>query len=574
MALDAIVLRGLKKELEARLIGARIDKVQQPERESVILSVRSQGENLRLLINVGAGSGRINLTNESFENPAEPPMFCMLLRKRLTGARIESLTQPEHERMLIMTLSARSEMGDELELKLIVELMGRSSNLVLVGADGRIIDCLRRMDYGGDAQRRMLPGMIYRLPPEQKKPNIFRLTQGERLDIMRTQDKNKPADKLLMDSFSGLSPLICRELACRADGKRELMENKVCELIESVENERFTPTLIMLDGKVQDYSFMPLTQYGSLAQIKSFDSFSELLDAFYSKRERLERRRKRARELSHSVKSARDRTTRKLISRKEELERTNEREMIRKCAELLTANMYRVKKGDRLLSAEDYYSEGCPLVEIALDPLKTPQQNAAAMFKEYNKLKTAREHLTVFIAEDERRLEYLDSVLDEIERAETEADLADIRRELIETGYIKKQRTGKPEKLKNRGYMSFMSDDEFEILVGRNNRQNDELTTKQARRTDIWLHTKSVHGSHVIISCDGLTPPQRTIEQAASLAVYYSQAREGGKTAVDYTMVRFVKKPSGAMPGKVIYTDYNTLMAQADEALCERLKKR
>lgn len=573
MALDAIVLSGLKRELEAKIVGARIDKVQQPERECVVLTLRAQGENLRLLINAGAGSGRVNLTNESIENPPEPPMFCMLLRKRLSGARVEAVTQPEYERVLVLTLLSRNEMGDELELKLVIELMGRSSNLVLVGADGRIIDCLRRMDYGGDAQRRMLPGMIYRLPPEQKKPNIFRLTPQERLEIIRAADDGRAHDKLLMDSFSGLSPLICRELACRADGSLQKLADAVEELIERVKSSDLTPTLIMADDKVQDYSFMPLMQYGTLMKLKTFDSFSELLDAFYSKRERAQRRKKRARELSHSIKSARDRISRKLVSRREEFERTNERESIRKNAELLTANMYRVKKGDRLLTAEDYYSEGCPLVEIELDPLKTPQQNAAAMFKEYTKLKTAREHLTVFIAEDERQLEYLDSVLDEMERAETEADLSEIRRELTETGYIKKQRTGKPEKVKSRGYLSFMSDDDFEILVGRNNRQNDELTTKQARRTDIWLHTKSVHGSHVIISCDGLTPPQRTIEQAASLAVYYSQAREGGKTAVDYTMVRFVKKPSGAMPGKVIYTDYNTLMAQADEELCERLRK-
>lgn len=573
MALDAIVLSGLRAELAAKLNGARIDKVQQPERESVVLSVRSHGENLRLLINVGAGSGRVNLTRESIENPAEPPMFCMLLRKYLTGARIETIEQPEHERMLVFTLSGRNEMGDAVQLELIAELMGRSSNLVLVGQDGRIIDCLRRMDYGGDAQRRLLPGMIYRMPPEQKKPQIFRLTQAQRKDIIESAEPGKPLEKLLMDGFSGLSPLVCRELACRAGDDIASLPDAVEALVQSVEAGELTPTLVLTDGRERDFSFMQLRQYGADAESKSFESFSELLDAFYSRRDRLERRRKRARELSHSVKSARDRIARKLCSRREELARTDERDAIRVSAELITANMYRMKKGDRTLTAENYYADGCPEVTIELDPLKTPQQNAAAMFKEYSKLKAAREHLVGFIAEDERQLEYIDSVLDEIERAETEADLAEIRRELCQTGYIRKQRSAKPEKLKSRGFLRFMSDDGFEILVGRNNRQNDELTTKTARRTDIWLHTKSVHGSHVVISCDGLMPPQRTVEQAAAIAAYYSQGREGGKVAVDYTMVRHVRKPSGAMPGRVIYTDQNTLMAQADEALCERLKK-
>ena len=318
---------------------------------------------------------------------------------------------------------------------------------------------------------------------------------------------------------------------------------------------------------------MQLKQYGSEYEQQSLNSFSELLDAYYSKRELLERRRRRARELSHSVKTARDRIQRKLVCRLEELERTYGREEIRKNAELLTANMYRVKRGDSSVTVEDYYTDGCPSVEIKLDILKTPQQNAAAMFKEYNKLKTAEIHLTALVAEGEKQLDYLNSVLDELERAETERDLAEIRRELLETGYLKKQKGAKPDKSKKQGPMRFISSDGYEILVGRSNSQNDELTTKTARRTDIWLHTKSVHGSHVIISCEGREPPERTIAEAASIAAYYSQGREGGKTAVDYTAVRFVRKPSGSMPGKVVYTDYRTVMAEADEALCEKLKK-
>ena len=573
MALDTVMLSALAAELRPKLEGARIDKVRQPEREQVLLSIRNKGENMRLLINAGAGSGRVALTRQSFENPAEPPMFCMLLRKYLVGARIEKLTQPNWERLLMVDIISHNELGDSVCLKLAIELMGRSSNLVLVGDDGRIIDCLRRMEYGGDVQRRMLPGMIYRLPPAQKKPLIFDCDRAQIESALNSSEDGKPLDKRLLDSFSGLSPLVCRELVHRAFYDISCLPDALEAFLESVRAGEFTPTLLTKDGKPAEYSFMQLKQYGSEYEQQSLNSFSELLDAYYSKRELSERRRRRARELSHSVKTARDRIQRKLVCRLEELERTYGREEIRKNAELLTANMYRVKRGDSSVTVEDYYTDGCPSVEIKLDILKTPQQNAAAMFKEYNKLKTAEVHLTALVAEGEKQLDYLNSVLDELERAETERDLAEIRRELLETGYLKKQKGAKPDKSKKQGPMRFISSDGYEILVGRSNSQNDELTTKTARRTDIWLHTKSVHGSHVIISCEGREPPERTIAEAASIAAYYSQGREGGKTAVDYTAVRFVRKPSGSMPGKVVYTAYRTVMAEADEALCEKLKK-
>ena len=573
MALDTVMLSALAAELRPKLEGARIDKVRQPEREQVLLSIRNKGENMRLLINAGAGSGRVALTGQSFENPAEPPMFCMLLRKYLVGARIEKLTQPNWERLLMVDIISHNELGDSVCLKLAIELMGRSSNLVLVGDDGRIIDCLRRMEYGGDVQRRMLPGMIYRLPPAQKKPLIFDCDRAQIESALNSSEDGKPLDKRLLDCFSGLSPLVCRELVHRAFYDISCLPDALEAFLESVRAGEFTPTLLTKDGKPAEYSFMQLKQYGSEYEQQSLNSFSELLDAYYSKRELSEQRRRRARELSHSVKTARDRIQRKLVCRLEELERTYGREEIRKNAELLTANMYRVKRGDSSVTVEDYYTDGCPSVEIKLDILKTPQQNAAAMFKEYNKLKTAEIHLTALVAEGEKQLDYLNSVLDELERAETERDLAEIRRELLETGYLKKQKGAKPDKSKKQGPMRFISSDGYEILVGRSNSQNDELTTKTARRTDIWLHTKSVHGSHVIISCEGREPPERTIAEAASIAAYYSQGREGGKTAVDYTAVRFVRKPSGSMPGKVVYTDYRTVMAEADEALCEKLKK-
>ena len=572
MALDAILLSGIVNELKPKTEGAKIDKVQQPERDQILLTLRCGRENLKLLICAGAGNGRIQLSSASFENPKEPPMFCMLLRKYLVGGRIVSLEQAEWERLVLVDITSSNELGDSVDLRLAVELMGRSSNLVLIGADGRIIDCLRRMDFGGDAERVLLPGMKYRLPPPQKKPLVMTLSAEERRSIISGFEPEKPIDKSLMDAFSGLSPLICREIAARCQGDVELLPQALDAFIETVKAGELTPTMTSKDGRPTDFSFMWLCQYGSEYEQQSFPSFSELLDAYYSRREKLERRRRRAKELSRLVKTNRDRIAKKIALQREELLRTEDREQKRRSAELLTANLYRVKKGDRSVTVENYYENNEPST-ITHQPLKTPQQNLTAMFKEYNKLQAARSHRTQLIADGEERLSYLNSVLDETERAETEADLAEIRRELLDLGYIKKQKNAKPEKCKKQGPLRFVSDDGFEILVGRNNTQNDELSCKLGRRSDIWLHTKSVHGSHVIISTYGENPPERTLLQAASLAVYYSQAREGGKTPVDYTELRYVKKPAGALPGKVIYTEQRTLTAEADEELAQRLMK-
>jgi len=573
MPLDAVTVSALAKELNERLEGGRIDKVQQPERDMLLLSLRAKGENLRLVIAAGTGNARAGITRGSFENPAEPPMFCMLMRKHLVGARILSVTQPEYERLLIFTLDTHDELGVQSEKKLAVELIGRSANAVLIGADGRIIDCMRRMDFAGDALRRMLPGMIYRLPPKQEKPVFFALNPAQRRALIASADKTVPVDKWLMNSFSALSPLICRELAYRCNNDYVNLPNACDALCEAVAAGELAPWLISIDGKPKDFSFMAISQYGPAAQLERYDSFSEMLDAFYTRRDRAEQQRRRSHDLIKTVRTLRDRQQRKLAAQCEELRRTEGREDIRHQAELVTANIYRLRRGDRSLDCEDYYDPACPVVHIELDPLKTPQQNAAALYKEYNKLKAAEQHLTVLTREGERQLDYLNSVLDELERAETDRDLSDIRRELTETGYIRARKGGKAERVKPQSPLKFVSDDGLEILAGRSNAQNDELMLKLARRTDYWLHTQRVHGSHVIIRCEGEEPPPRTLEQAASIAAYYSQARGAGKVQVDYTMVRNVRKPSGALPGKVIYTDHKTMLAESDGALAERLKR-
>lgn len=584
MPLDAVFLTGLTRELETRITGAKIDKVQQPERDLLLLSLRTHDGNARLLVNGGVGSARVHLTQGSFENPQEPPMFCMLLRKHLVGARIESLVQPDFERLLILNLDARDEMGAAVKKQLVVEMLGRQSNVILVGPEGHIIDCMRRVDSAMSEVRPVLPGMLYRLPPRQEKPVLFETDAERRRALLAAVETGVAVDKWLLNTFSGLSPLTCRELCHRAFGEssprfpsmteaqRDALLAALEELTLRVAAGALEPTMLLDGEQPKDFSFWPVMQYEGALTCTQCESFSALLDEFYLRRDKAEAMRRKSQALTRSVKTARDRTAKKLALQQEELQRSTDREALRRKADLITANLYRMKKGDRTLVTQDFYAEGCPEVEIPLDPLKTPQQNAAKLYKAYQKAKTAEAHLTKLIAEASQSLNYLNSVLDELARAEGERDLAEIRAELRATGYLRREKANKREKTQPRAPLRFISSAGYEILVGRSNTQNDELTHRIARRTDIWLHTQKVHGSHVIIRARDTQPDDQTVSEAASLAVYYSQARGGGKTPVDYTMVRFVRKPSGALPGMVLYTEYQTCMAESDETLVERLK--
>ena len=561
MPLDAVCLTALMDELAPELEGAHIDKVQQPARDLLLLSLYSRRGSRRLLISAGVGMARLHFTSERFENPDTPPMFCMLLRKHLTGAVVERLWQPENERMAIFELSCRDELGIESKKRLSVELMGRSSNIVLVDGEGVIIDCLRRADFGEDAYRRLLPGMLYRLPPKPAKPNLLELTPQERRARLADTDRDKPAEKRLMDAFSGLSPLIARELAHRSEQGELAMA--VDAYAESVQAHEFTPYLLTENSAARDFSFMRITQYGEAMRCEPRGGFSALLDEFYSERERAERMRRVSHELTKTVRTLRDRQARKLAQQRQELEKTADREELRRRGDLITANLWRAEKGARTLLCEDYYTEGCPTVELALDPRKTPQQNAAAAYRDYRKAAAAEQHLTKLIAEGEAVLDYLESTLDNLSRVESEKEAAEIRRELIAAGVLRQPKQGgKERKIKPLGPIRHVSASGYEILIGRSNTQNDELTFKTARRTDIWLHVQKLHGSHVIIRAEDTRPDEGTILEAAALAAKYSQAAGSGKVAVDFTMVKNVKKPSGALPGKVIYTNYETVTVE------------
>ena len=575
MPLDSITLRALAAELRQRAAGARIDKVQQPGRDTVLLSVRGPGGAGRLLLCGGVGTARVHFTEASFENPAQPPMFCMLLRKHLTGARIAAIDQPEGERVLCLTLDAYDEMGVPVTKKLVAEMIGRATNLILVDGEGRIIDCLRRVDLEMNAARQVLPGLLYRPPQKPEKPDFFALSPAERRERLHEgESRSREPDKLLLDSFSGLSPLVCRELVYRSGGEPDRLCAATDALADSVQAGEFTPWMLLQDGRPKDFSFMPIRQYGDAMTGEAFPDFSALLDAFYTRRGQAEEMGRRTQALRKTVKNALGRAQRKLALREEELARTGRREQKRRWGDLITANLYRApKRGAEQMTVEDYYADGCPSVTIPLDPLKTPQQNAAAYYKEYTKAKTAEKYLTGLMEENRRDIAYLGSVLDELDRATGEQDIAAVRAELTATGYLREKRGGKKERFREAAPLRYRSSGGYEILVGRSNAQNDQLTTRTAQRGDLWFHTQKVHGSHVILRCAGEEPDGESIREAAALAATHSQAAQGGKVPVDYTRVKYVRKPGGALPGMVIYTNQTTLFAEADAALAERLRE-
>lgn len=573
MPLDSVTVTALAAELRETVTGAKIDKVQQPERDTVLLSLRGPEGNFRLALGGGVGSARVHVTAASYENPAQPPMFCMLLRKHLVGARVAELVQPGRERLLIFRVGAWDELGAPSPKQLIVELIGRGTNLILVDGEGVIIDCLRRVDLEMNPLRQVLPGLLYRLPPALDKPDFFDLTSAERRAAFDAWDGQRAPDKWLLDTFSGLSPLVCRELVYRCRGNIGTLPDVMDALADSVNAGEFTPYLLLSEGKPKDFSFMPITQYGAAMEGETFASFSALLDAFYTRRSRAEDMRRRTAALRKLVKNAHDRAARKYALQTEELRKTEKRDGKRRWGDLITANLYRAPKpGAARMEVEDFYEDGSPMVTIPLDPLKTPQQNAAAYYREYNKSKTAEKYLTALIEEDRRDMDYLASVLDELDRARSELDIASIRRELAQTGWFRPRKAGKKERVKEAAPLRYTSSGGYEILVGRGNAQNDYLTLKFAHKGDLWFHTQKIHGSHVILRCAGETPDTQSVREAATLAATHSQASGGGKVPVDYTRVKFVKKPAGALPGMVVYTGQTTVIAEADETLEEQLK--
>ena len=568
MALDGITLSMLKNEISEKLIGARVDKIHQPSKEELVIALRWNGGNGKLLISASASGPRIHFTESSVDNPKNPPMFCMLMRKHLSGAKLVEIEQFGLERMLHISFSTYNEFGDPVIIKLAVEIMGRHSNIMLIGPDGRIIDAIKRVTADMSSVRQVMPGMTYVFPPAQNKLNTLDIDCMELASRLKN-GRDIPLSKALMENLDGVSPIVCREISEIVTGgfdtkahdltndDFEKLASCLEKISESIKNGNADPYMVIEEnGHPLDFTFIKVSQYGDATEVRKFGSFSEMLDKFYSERSGADRMKQRSNDLFKFVTNLADRISRKLDVQRQELARSTERDILRVKGELIHANLWMIEKGMTSVVLENYY-DNCKPVEVKLDPRLTPNQNAQHYFSEYRKADTAERMLKKFIEKGEAELSYIESVFDLLSRARTDDEVVAIREELVSQGYLKNHRKNnqKPVKLAPKEYLS---SDGFRILCGRNNIQNDKLTFKDSRKNDIWLHTQKIHGSHTVIVTEGREVPETTIQQAAIVAAYNSKARESSLVPVDYTEIKNVKKPSGSAPGKAVYEHYKT----------------
>lgn len=580
MALDGIFLTKIKNELNEKAVGLRVDRVNQPTNDEIILNLRGRGVSYKLLFCVRADSPRLHFTSHSIDNPPVPPMFCMLLRKYLTGALIKGFRQFESDRIIFVDLDATNEIGDRIEVSLCIEVMNKYSNLIFL-KDGKIIDALKRVDITTSSVRQILPGMEYKLPPKQDKLCLEICETAEVVKrIMSFREKSLSG--AIMASVQGVSPVIAREIShrvCFGDiAVSELSKDNIDALkneLEKIKNNLHSYSDVYMlteqSGKPKDMSHLEIRQYGDALCCKKYESPSELLDDFYFERDRINRINHRGRELIRLLNKLIERTARKISLQKEELKQCENKDTLKLYGELIVANLYRLKKGTAYYEVENYY-DNCSLIRIPCNPALSPQENQKKYYKDYRKAQTAQRLLVDLIKQGEEELVYLESVLDELSRADTDAEISLIRLELSSAGYIRNTKAKKQKPPKELPPYEFMTSDGYRVLVGRNNIQNDRLSLKTARKTDMWLHTQKIPGSHVIICGDGREISDNAIEEAAVIAAVYSKAADSSLVPVDYTPVKQLKKPVGSKAGMVIYHEYYTIIVNPDKDKVEALR--
>ena len=586
MALDGAFLYAVKNELEI-LKGGRVDKIHQPSREEIIINMRTQDGAKKLYMSSSADSARVHITEMNVDNPKVPPMFCMLLRKHLSGGKLIDIRQDILERILFFDFECTNELGDRVIITIAVEIMGRHSNIIIINQDGRIIDSIKRVDAEMSRERLVLPNMIYELPPRARRVNFLKDSDSDMINAVKNA---KPAElsKVLMKTFEGISPIVAREWAfytskgtelCSDDMTDEHFSRLIFIIHQTADSlihglERKSPYYIIKDknGLLKDFSFMRISQYGNLMITSETDSACQTLDMFYCQRDNMSRLKQRANDLFRLLSNTADRISKRISNQKDELAQCSNKDTWKLYGDLISSNIYRLQKGMKSALLENFYDESCPQISIKLDDRKTPSQNAQHYYNEYRKAVTAEKKLSEQIKFGEEELAYIDSVFDSLTRAESEAEVIELRVELMEQGYIKSRMKGKIPKIQPPA--EYISSDGYTILAGRNNKQNDKLTLKTAEKNDIWCHTKNITGSHVIISANGEMPPQRTIEEACIIAAFNSKARESSQVPVDYCLARYVKKPNGAKPGMVIFTNNKTLYVKPDRELAEKLRKK
>lgn len=581
MALDGITLGLIKNELKAYILGSKIEKIHQPSRNELVFILRTRNGGYRLYLSCDGQSPRVHLTRYNLENPKVPPMICMLLRKRLCGATITDIKQIKNDRILVFELDGTTEIGDKTKYYVICEIMGQRSNIILCDNDYKIIDAVKRVDEEKSSVREILPGLSYELPPLQEKCDILN-DDAQLITKNILAYSEKMLSKSILESIEGFSPIVGREIAYRTifgdkqvglltDIEKERLENEI-NIIKSEINENRFYLLESADGIPFDFSFSNVRQYGNSLIKKEYDSVSELLDDFYFEKDKLNRIKRKASDLFKLLNSAVERTSRKINNRRIELEKSENREQIRIYAELITANQYRLTEKSSVYELENYYDNN-NVIKIPANPALSPLQNAQKYFKEYKKAVNAEKLLHSLIEDGEQELVYLDTVIDNLTRAETEREITEIRDELEQGGYVKSKKGNKNKKEKPLPPIEFKSSDGFKILVGRNNVQNDILTLKTAMNYDMWLHVQKHAGSHTVIVADRKEITETAIYEAACIAAYYSKAKNSSSIAVDYTLIKNVKKPTGAKPGKVIYNTYNTIYVTPTKDIVDSLRK-
>lgn len=574
MALDGIACRALVKEFDEKFKGFRIDKIYQPDYDELLIMIHGRGGSYKLYLSANASIPRACISEDAKGSQNTPPVFCMLLRKHLSGGKIISVSQPDLERVIKFSVEGYNELGDLTVKTLIMEIMGRHSNIILVDENDKILDSIKRVDFSVSSVRQILPGLKYENPPSQGKKNPLVCGTADFLEALDNADGGKKADKCLLESFEGISPLIAREIVYRAlkgsdafvgelDMSQKLdIATEGFKLFKEVSEGTFYPCYLVNSetGKYTDFSVVPIYQYENMADVTVCSSPATLIYEYYKERGRRERVVRRNSELMKLVTNNIERCAKKIERQMAELSDTEKKETWKIYGELITANLYRIDGKSKSVTLENYYEEGAPNVEISLDTKLSPSQNAQKYFKKYNKAKTAEAELTKQLELAKAELFYLESVEEEIEKAQTPEALAEISEELKEEGYIKKVEKGKLKKQKMSMPLEVTLPDGFTVFIGKNNKQNDYLTFKIGHNNDLWFHTKDIHGSHVVLRYSNEKEfTDEAILRAAEYAAFYSKAKESDNVPVDYTKIKFVKKPSGAKPGFVIYTNNKTV---------------
>jgi len=571
MAMDGFSVSALTREIKEILVGSKVDKIQQTEHDELLISFFGPCGGKKLRLTANAAVARVCLTEDKKQSPKTAPLFCMLLRKHLSGNKLIDVSQPGFERVMELTFEGLNDLGDVTRKKLIAELMGRHSNIILMEEGGRMIDSIRHIDFSVSSVRQILPGLTYACPPPQNKKNPMECSLSDIVETLQNADGSLKIDRAVLSAFRGVSPLIAREICHRAFHSSdqflsELDYSAVLELataanavFKMAQEGTFSPCYLSENGKPFEFSAVEIGQYEGFAECTDTESMSRAVEDFYRVRDKKERLAHKSTKLVKLVSTNIERCAKKLALQTAELDDTKNMETYQKYGELLTANLYRIKQGDKTAQVEDYYEESCPTVTIPLDTRLTPAENAQRYFKKYTKAKTAKEMLTEQMEKAKAELAYLESVEEALSFAETAEDLSEISEELFEQGYIKRSEQGRKKQALSKP-MQFTTSDGFSVLVGKNNRQNDVLTLKTAKNADLWFHTKDIHGSHVILCYEhGKEFSDTAILETAQLAAKYSKAKHSENVPVDYTLVKYVKKPSGAAPGMVIYTDQKTV---------------